>query len=193
MKEINKTQSNPKKEESNKIIRSKSNQTPKEQSHIDTTAEIGTTVSTLIFIQNNPEIGEIQISQNPNLNLERTIPKDTISTSTGTKSNTSQQDSMSDNSNKSENTKISFARKTKQWAGNAWNSIKKINIKNMFPKTEYQEFRNVNGDIVKIPKKKIPLKKKKLINENVSKRISMEQNKVISTYHGVATGLYTIS
>ena len=29
----------------------------------------------------------------------------------------------------------------------------------MFPKTEYEEYRNANGDIVKIPKKKIPLKK----------------------------------
>ena len=77
------------------------------------------------------------------------IPKDTVSTSTGTDSNNSQK------------SKSNFGGKAKQWAGNIWNSIKKINLKKIFPKAEYQEFRNANGDIVKIPKNKLPLKKKK--------------------------------
>ena len=188
MNEINTTQTIPGKEENNKIIKS---QTKKGESNTYIN-ENGTTVSTLVFLQNKSEIGEIQI--NPNLNLEQQIPKDTISTSTGTEYNSSQQDKTSNNSNtnKLEKPRISFSGKTKQWAGNVWNSIKKLNIKKMFPKTEYQEYRNANGDIVKIPKKKIPLKKKKTVNENVSKRISLEKNKVISTYHGVATGLYLI-
>ena len=42
-----------------------------------------------------------------------------------------------------------------------WNSLKKINFKNMFAKAEFKEFRNANGDMVRIPVKKIPLKKKK--------------------------------
>lgn len=53
----------------------------------------------------------------------------------------------------------SFFQKTKRWAGTAWSYI---NIANYFPKTEYKEYRNANGDWVKIPKKKIPLKKKKV-------------------------------
>ena len=51
----------------------------------------------------------------------------------------------------------SFLQKTKRWAGNVWSYI---NIANYFPKTEYKEYRNTNGDWVKIPVKKIPLKKK---------------------------------
>ena len=47
--------------------------------------------------------------------------------------------------------------KTKKLAGSLWNYV---NIANYFPKTEYKEYRNSNGDWVKIPVKKIPLKKK---------------------------------
>ena len=53
----------------------------------------------------------------------------------------------------------SFYQKTKRWAGTVWNYV---NIANYFPKTEYKEYRNCNGDWVKIPIKKIPLKKKKV-------------------------------
>ena len=153
----------------------------------NTTMECGTTMSTLVFLQtkeNNEPIPE-------NLNIDKipqdSIPKDTVSTSTGTDSNNSE-----NNSNKGElKPKRTFAGKTKAWAGNVWSSIKNIKIKNIFPKTEYQEYRNANGDMVKIPKKKIPLKKKKHINDNVLNKISKEQNKlVVSTYDGVASGLY---
>ena len=53
----------------------------------------------------------------------------------------------------------SFYQKTKRWAGTVWSYV---NIANYFPKTEYKEYRNCNGDWVKIPIKKIPLKKKKV-------------------------------
>ena len=131
-------------------------------------------------------ISNLVILQNQSVNIEKPIPKDTTSTSTGTDSNSSQQEN---NSMKMQNKKLSFSDKTKQWAGNIWNSIKKVNIKNVFTKTEYKEIRNANGDIIKVPKKKIPLKKKNL-NENVNNRINMEHNKCISNYHGVATDLY---
>ena len=47
--------------------------------------------------------------------------------------------------------------KAKNLAGTLWNYV---NIANYFPKTEYKEYRNFNGDWVKIPVKKIPIKKK---------------------------------
>ena len=173
--------------ESNTII--KTNKNEKNTKPLDTTnTENGTAISTLIFLQTQSNMDPVP----ENLNVEK-IPKDTISTSTGTDSNNSQQDSNSNNSNSKEGTKprISFAGRTKRWAGNVWNSIKKINIKKMFPKAEYQEYRNANGDMVKIPKKKLPLKKKKHLNDNVLNQISKEQNKiVVSTYDGVASGLY---
>ena len=50
-----------------------------------------------------------------------------------------------------------FYQKTKRWAWTIWSYV---NIVNYFPKEEFTEYRNVNGDIVRIPKKKIPLKKK---------------------------------
>ena len=59
-----------------------------------------------------------------------------------------------DSNNKNDN----FYQKTKRLAGNIW---KYVNIANYFPKTEYKEYRNCNGDWVKVPVKKIPLKKKK--------------------------------
>jgi hypothetical protein len=66
----------------------------------DLTTEAGTTISNLEFLQNKTE-----------LNLEKQIPKDTISTSTGTESNSSQQDN---NLIKMKNKKLSFSVKTKQ-------------------------------------------------------------------------------
>ena len=60
-----------------------------------------------------------------------------------------------EDSNKKNN---NFYQKTKRLAGNIW---KYVNIANYFPKTEYKEYRNCNGDWVKVPVKKIPLKKKK--------------------------------
>ena len=147
------------------------------------TIEDGTTISTLVFLEtkgNNEPIPE-------NLNIDKipkdTIPKDTTSTSNETDSNNSNKEDIKQ--------KRTFAGKTKVWAGTVWSSIKKINIKNIFLKTEYQEYRNANGDIVKIPKKKIPLKKKKQPDNKILNKISNEQNKIVtSTYDGVANGLY---
>ena len=75
-------------------------------------------------------------------------------------------DDSSKNSSKGEEDKKepnkqneSFYQKTKRWAGNVWSYV---NIANYFPKTEFKEYRNANGDWVKIPVKKIPLKKKKV-------------------------------
>ena len=119
-----------------------------------------------------------------NINNIQFFPQDTASISTGTDSNNSQQDENSAISKKS------FAIKTKEWAGNMWSSLKKINFKNMFAKAEFKEFRNANGDIVRIPVKKIPLKKKKGINENVKNMISKEKNKDINDYNDAATGMY---
>ena len=130
--------------------------------------------------------------QEQNLKMDEPIPKDTISTSTGTDSNASQKENNSKNSNEKEKPKDTLGGKIKKWAGNIWNSIKNINLKNMFSKTEYEEIRNANGDIVKIPKKKLPLKKKKKLTEKQINKINEEQNKVITTYHGAATGLYVI-
>ena len=177
-----------KKEEQSKINKDTTN--PIENKKPDETkAEEGTSISTLAFLVNNKDLEQNALEYN--LNLEKNIPKDTISTSTGTESNNSQQE------NNSTNSKITFAGKIKQTAGSFWNSIKKINFKNMFPKAEYIEYKNANGDIVKIPKKKIPLKKKKKINKGkeVNNKIPQEGNKVVNAYNydSVATGYYLIS
>ena len=73
----------------------------------------------------------------------------------------------------------SFYQKTKRWAGTVWNYV---NIKNYFPKTEYIEYRNCNGDMVKIPKKKIPLKKKRVEPTNeqyiINKTVDRDNQKI---------------
>jgi hypothetical protein len=60
----------------------------------------------------------------------------------------------------------------------------------MFPKAEFKEFRNANGDLVKIPVKKLPLKKKNNLNEKVKNMISNEKNKDINSYNDAAQGMY---
>ena len=175
-----------KKEESK--INNKDSKNPIQNKKPDETkVEEGTTISILPFLLGNKELEKNGLECN--LNLENNIPKDTISTSTGTESNNSQQE------NNSTNSKITFVGKIKQRAGSFWNSIKKINIKNMFPKEEYIEYRNANGDIVKIPKKKIPLKKKKKTNKDANNKIPQEESKVVNVYNynNAATQYYLIS
>ena len=138
--------------------------------------ETGTTISNINFLTKFNKEGIIE-------NLNGEIQKDTISTSTGTSSNNSQQ----------ENTNLekkSFAGKTKKWAGNVWNSLKNIKLKKIFPKQEFKEFRNANGDLVKIPVKKIPLKKKKELNNNTKMIISKEKDKDINNYNYAAEGMF---
>ena len=84
--------------------------------------------------------------------------------------------------NSTQTTNEGFLQKTKRWAGNVWSYI---NIKNYFPKAEYIEYKNANGDIVKIPKKKIPLKKKPKTEEDdeqhiVNKMVEREDKKMYS-------------
>ena len=61
--------------------------------------------------------------------------------------------------------------------------LKNSNLKKLFAKTEYKIFRNANGDLVKIPVKKIPLKKKKEDKITGKKiKISQEQSKIVSNF-----------
>ena len=97
-----------------------------------------------------PFIKELD-KKEPIFELNKSIEKtDVTSNNTSTK-----EDESKNQVQKNE----SFYQKTKRWAGTVWNYV---NIANYFPKTEYKEYRNCNGDWVKIPIKKIPLKKKKV-------------------------------
>ena len=97
-----------------------------------------------------PFIKELD-KKEPIFELNKSIEKtDVTSNNTSTK-----EDEAKNQVQKNE----SFYQKTKRWAGTVWNYV---NIANYFPKTEYKEYRNCNGDWVKIPIKKIPLKKKKV-------------------------------
>ena len=142
-------------------------------------SENNTTITNINFLPKNLN------EQNTNiLNME--IPKDTISISTGTNSNNSQQDTISTNSPKK-----NFVNKTKELAGSMWSSLKSIKFKKMFAKQEFKEYRNANGDLVKIPVHKIALKKKKEMNENVKKMISEEKNKNVYDYYSASRGMYS--
>ncbi len=131
------------------------------QTHIN---ENSTTITNLTFLNKS------SLEPTPE-NLNK-ISKNAESISTQTESNNSQIVK-----------KKTFVGRTKEWAGNVWNSIKKFQFRKLFPKTEYKIFRNANGDLVKIPVKKIPLKKKQE-NAITGKRIkiSQEQNGIVSNY-----------
>ena len=164
-----------------KEAKNKSSNQNESNNNQEINADKAITESNIVFLEKN--------NQEPspeNINNIQFFPQDTASISTGTESNNSQQ------SENSQSKKKSFAVKTKEWAGNMWSSLKKINFKNMFAKAEFKEFRNANGDIVRIPVKKIPLKKKKEVHEITKNIISKEQNRIINDYHGAATGMYLI-
>ena len=96
---------------------------------------------------------EIMTTQIELLNKKETnTPINELNKQSSEKDNIKEEDKM-DTNKKSEN----FYQKTKKLAGTLWNYV---NIANYFPKTEYKEYRNCNGDWVKVPVKKIPLKKK---------------------------------
>ena len=161
------------------IQNSKSNQIIKisknTQKNPTATEDTGTTISNLSFLKKN-------IKEQPlnNLNSQKGIPRVTISLQTEEESNNSQK-----NKNLAHKKSKSFIKRTKDWAGNIWNSMKDFKFKKIFAKAEYKEFRNANGDIVKIPVKKIPLKKKKESNEILKNKISLEQNRIVSTSIGI--------
>ena len=116
----------------------KNNQDKKEYDNVDT------------MMTQVPFIKELD-KKEPIFELNKSIEKtDVTSNNTSTK-----EDESKNQVQKNE----SFYQKTKRWAGTVWNYV---NIANYFPKTEYKEYRNCNGDWVKIPIKKIPLKKKKV-------------------------------
>ena len=131
------------------------------QTHIE---ENSTTITNLAFLNKS------SLEPTPE-NLNK-IPQDTKSLSTQSEVNSSQIVK-----------KRTFIGRTKEWAGNVWNSIKKFQFRKIFAKPEYKVFRNSNGDLVKIPVKKIPLKKKQ---ENALRekriKISQEQNGIVCNY-----------
>ena len=140
---------------------------PNVLTHIE---ENSTTITNLAFLNKS------SLEPTPE-NLNK-IPQDTKSLSTQSESNNSQ------NKNSSQIVKKkTFIGRTKEWAGNVWNSIKKFQFRKIFAKPEYKVFRNSNGDLVKIPVKKIPLKKKQ---ENALRekriKISQEQNGIVCNY-----------
>ena len=96
---------------------------------------------------------EIMTTQIELLNKKETnTPINELNKQSLKKDNIKEEDKI-DTNKKNEN----FYQKTKKLAGTLWNYV---NIANYFPKTEYKEYRNCNGDWVKIPVKKIPLKNK---------------------------------
>ena len=107
--------------------------------------ENGTVTTTMAFMK------EAELQNDPLSNLNKSLPK-TDDTSNNSLTVNSKYEKMS-----APTVNESFYQKTKRWAGTAWSYI---NIKNYFPKTEYKEYRNINGDMVKVPIKKLPLKKK---------------------------------
>ena len=136
---------NQKEEIEVKVHNIKESSAPFETKELQPENESGTVTTTLGFLKPGEEV-----KNDPLFNLNKSLEN---------------KNNISNNSNTSKDEKSvstadeSFYQKTKRWAGTIWSYM---NVKNYFPKTEYIEYRNANGDMVKIPKKKIPLKKKKV-------------------------------
>ena len=60
--------------------------------------------------------------------------------------------------------KLGLLGRTKSWMENVWHSMKKANVKKLWAKAEYIEYKTATGEIRKIPKKKLNLKKNKANN-----------------------------
>ena len=133
----------PKEEVEVKIHNIKESSCPLESNHAQPENESGTVTTTIGFLK--PEEDK---KNDPLYNLNNSLENKN-------NNNLSQNKDEKSVSTSDE----SFYQKTKRWAGTIWSYV---NVKNYFPKAEYIEYRNANGDMVKIPKKKIPLKKKKV-------------------------------
>ena len=124
---------------------------PIETKEIQPENESGTVTTTIGFLK-----PEENLKNDPLFNLNNSLEN---------KNKNNNNNNISNNLSSSKDEKSvstadeSFYQKTKRWAGTIWSYV---NVKNYFPKAEYIEYRNANGDMVKIPKKKIPLKKKKV-------------------------------
>ena len=132
--------------------------------------ESGTLTTTIGFLKDDAEGKNEPISI-----LNKPITKEEIDKSTN---NLNQIDNSKreKESTLSTTTNESLYQKTKRWAGTVWSYI---NIKNYFPKEEFIEYRNANGDMVKIPKKKLPLKKKKKVeNEEYIVNKTVDRDKI---------------
>ena len=135
--------------------------------------ENGTFTTTIGFLKEDGE----EVKNEPISILNKPIPKGGIEDISSNNLNQIVDSKSDKTSTISTTTSESFYQKTKRWAGTVWSYI---NIKNYFPKEEFIEYRNANGDMVKIPKKKLPLKKKKKIeNEEyiVNKTVDRDNNK----------------
>ena len=139
---------NNQKEEINvKIHNVKESAIPLDTSQIQPEKESGTVTTTITFLK--PEEDK---KNDPLYNLNNSIENKNNNITNNNLSQSKDEKSVS-------TADESFYQKTKRWAGTIWSYV---NVKNYFPKAEYMEYRNANGDMVKIPKKKIPLKKKKV-------------------------------
>ena len=132
--------------------------------------EVNTLTTSLQFLKEN------EGKKDPLSNLNQlTQNKEEISNNNLSASNNSKDEKSSSTAASKE----SFYQKTKRWAGTVWSYM---NVKNYFPKTEYIEYRNCNGDMVKVPKQKLPLKKKKkeLDDEEyiVNKTVDRDRTKI---------------
>ena len=133
--------------------------------------ENGTTQTTLVFLKEKNEINN-DILCELNVSSKKTDNTSNI--------DLEKKNDLKNENNQNQKVNEGFLQKTKRWAGNVWSYM---NIKNYFPKPEYIEYKNANGDIVKIPKKKIPLKKKPKVEEDeeqyiVNKMVSREDKKM---------------
>jgi hypothetical protein len=142
---INNINNDNQKEEINVQIHNiKESSMPIEAKDIQPENESGTVTTT---------IGFLKPAEDPLTNLNKSLENK------NNNNNNSNNLSSSKDEKSVSTTDESFYQKTKRWAGTVWSYM---NVKNYFPKAEYIEYRNANGDMVKIPKKKIPLKKKKV-------------------------------
>ena len=125
------------------------------------------------------ENAETMMTQVPFMNeLDKKEPIYELNNASEKTDDTSKNSSVKEEDSKNLSRKSeSFYQKTKRWAGTVWSYV---NIANYFPKTEYKEYRNCNGDWVKVPIKKIPLKKKKVVEtdeEHIINR-AIDRNKI---------------
>ena len=162
-----------------KIHNVKESTIPLDTNQIQPVKENGTVTTTIAFLKT-----EEDKKNDPLYNLNNSIEN--------------KNNNISNNNNLSQSkdeksvstTDESFYQKTKRWAKTIWSYV---NVKNYFPKAEYIEYRNANGDMVKIPKKKIPLKKKnvEIDDEQYIVNKIVDRNRTQMNFHVADKVLYS--
>lgn len=150
--------------------------------------EVSTIATSNVFLNKSEIMGE----KDPYVNLNKSLPN--IKTQP-TIMELSEGDRGQNKDQQKQN--VGFFGRTKNWAGNVWRTMTNFNFGRLWQRPEFEECYDASGNIIKIPKKKLPLKKQSPKQTEEERRIQYtlkkEQNYLeTAAFDGTTYGSFFI-